>query len=316
MWSLGALTTALLAGRSIFINTQASDYRHDSSAAILKAASECDLTILDESPFWRAVDVRARDFIKKLLRLDERLRLTAGQALDHGWFTEGHGKEIVQQTYDRAISGWLPTRPGWDFEEELDKFIKARGSTADVCLNYFYMLSPQLRGVYLQYPLLIEHEKHGMLGIRELQDLPNEQIESRYFLGEREDGAASAHLTENEIANSLPWIPGCKTAMPTCARKRTIPCSPEMRGCKTEHKAAQKQLVRNPKISEKDGLSNDGNAQGCEKPTARNGSDHRHSSFLDEHDYALRNQVSRENPIFRSARSFGMDVAKRRKFLR
>ena len=124
MWSLGCLTTALLKnGYSVFVNTQDSSYRHDSRAAITKAAAECDLSLLDHSPAWKDVQPQAKDFVKGLLQLNEDARMSAEQALKHPWFTEGPRKALFEGKYLQAIKGWKRTLSSADFIENLDILI-------------------------------------------------------------------------------------------------------------------------------------------------------------------------------------------------
>lgn len=124
MWSLGCLTTALLNnGYSVFVNTQDSNYRNDSAAAITKAAANCDLSLLDHSPAWKDVQPQAKEFVKGLLKLDENTRMSAEQALKHAWFTEGPRKALFEGKYSQAIRGWKRTVAGADFIERLEILI-------------------------------------------------------------------------------------------------------------------------------------------------------------------------------------------------
>lgn len=132
MWSLGCLTTALLSGSSYFVNTQDSEYRRDSTAAVTKAAAECNLAGIDNDIDWEEVETLAKDFIKQLLKLDEKARLSAEQALEHAWFTEGPRRIFFQESYEKIIHGWTRSTPGWDFIENLDQFIDARNPQSKV----------------------------------------------------------------------------------------------------------------------------------------------------------------------------------------
>lgn len=123
MWSLGCLTTALITGTSIFVNTQDSEFRRDSTTAITRAAAKCDLTVMDDSPVWQRVSSRAVDFVKQLLRLDESTRLSAERALKHEWFTDGKGKMTLEEAYSETIKGWTRSTPGWDFIEDLGPYL-------------------------------------------------------------------------------------------------------------------------------------------------------------------------------------------------
>lgn len=110
-------------GYSVFANTQDSDYRHDSAAAITKAAAKCDLSLLDHSPAWKDVQPQAKEFVKGLLQLNENARMTAEQALKHAWFTEGPRKAFFEGKYSLAIRGWKRTMSSADFIESLDILI-------------------------------------------------------------------------------------------------------------------------------------------------------------------------------------------------
>lgn len=124
MWSLGCLTTALLhSGFSVFVNTQDSNYRHDSAAAITKAAAQCDLSFLDHSPAWEDVQPQAKEFVKGLLQLDENARMSAEQALEHPWFTEDYRKAVFEERYSQVIKGWKRSISSVDFIENLDILI-------------------------------------------------------------------------------------------------------------------------------------------------------------------------------------------------
>lgn len=124
MWSLGCLTTALLInGYSVFVNTQDSDFRHDSAAAITEAAAKCDLSLLDHSPAWKDVQLQAKEFVKGLLQLNEKARMNAEQALKHAWFTEGSRKALFEGKYSQAIRGWKRTMSSADFIEDLNILI-------------------------------------------------------------------------------------------------------------------------------------------------------------------------------------------------
>ena len=132
MWSIGCLMTLLLAGKPYFANTQDPEYRHNSSAAIIKAAAECNLDRLDHGSSWLNIDKRAKDLVKRLLVLDEKARLTAQQAFLHPWFTEGTRLASLVETYKEITQAWKRWSPGWDFLSPLDHFIEARISQQDV----------------------------------------------------------------------------------------------------------------------------------------------------------------------------------------
>ncbi|KAL8638410.1 MAG: hypothetical protein Q9228_004432 [Teloschistes exilis] len=126
MWSIGCVTAAMLIGRSAFVMSQASTGRQPSAATVINAAAKCDLGVLDDVDVWGEIDSAAKDFIKRLLVLDERSRLTADEAISHTWFTqERHGHRMAKR-YDEAIASWKPCGTSWDFQENLDRFINGR----------------------------------------------------------------------------------------------------------------------------------------------------------------------------------------------
>lgn len=130
MWSLGCLTTALLNnGDSVFVNTQDSNFRHDSAVAITRAAAKCDLSLLDHSPAWKDVQAQAKEFVKGLLQLKENARMSAEQALEHAWFTEGPRKAFFEGKYREAIRGWKRTITSADFIENLNILIDLKVSS-------------------------------------------------------------------------------------------------------------------------------------------------------------------------------------------
>lgn len=129
MWSVGIITTLLLTGESVFEN---SGNKYASSAAFLDAAAECDLAKMDHNSHWQTVSDLGKEFVKTLLVLDEKARLEVEQALKHGWFTNSKRKNSIQQEYEDAIRGWVPSRPLLDFKEDLALFREASKCTLDV----------------------------------------------------------------------------------------------------------------------------------------------------------------------------------------
>ena len=130
MWSLGCLITALFIGSSIFAFDDDENVRHPTSA-IIAAAAQCDLSILDNTPAWRDVDPRAKDLTKTLIKLDEEERITANEALGHEWFRSGH--HDIDGFYKAVKLSWEPIRPDEHyFEEDLKVFIQAGIAKDDV----------------------------------------------------------------------------------------------------------------------------------------------------------------------------------------
>lgn len=132
MWSIGCVTAAMLIGRSAFAMSQASTGRQNTAAAVINAAAKCDLRVLDDPEVWGDIDVRAKDFIKQLLVLDEKKRLTAVRALTHDWFMHGRSGYPMATRYNQAIAEWMPRYISWDFKEHLNRFINGRIAEHDV----------------------------------------------------------------------------------------------------------------------------------------------------------------------------------------
>ncbi|KAI1943971.1 hypothetical protein LOZ66_000559 [Ophidiomyces ophidiicola] len=101
LWSLGCVTAVLLTGGSPF--------QHSSSRAYSrKLAQECNLESLERSDEWVKVGKRAKSFVRRLLVLDENLRMTAKESLQHEWFTNPSHKLAFYRIYQKEISDWRP----------------------------------------------------------------------------------------------------------------------------------------------------------------------------------------------------------------
>ena len=107
MWSLGCVATAILTGSSPFsFNSRKQDNRRSSSEMIIADASACRLDGLEAAPEWKQIINQPKDFIRRLLVLNEDTRMTAKEALGHGWFTNSAVEDYYQALYRRAIAGW------------------------------------------------------------------------------------------------------------------------------------------------------------------------------------------------------------------
>jgi hypothetical protein len=73
-----------------------------------KLAQECNLQQLDHVPEWRIVGKRPKDFVNRLLVLDEEQRMTAKDAKDHWWFSNDSHKMDFEDVYHRATKHWRP----------------------------------------------------------------------------------------------------------------------------------------------------------------------------------------------------------------
>jgi serine/threonine protein kinase len=117
MWSLGVLTTIVLIGSNIF---QAMPIVGLNDMSIIY-----HLSALDTSP--RTTNCpEAKDFIRRLLRLDEKTRMTAHQAMDHQWFIGRLCSETLGMAYQRAMANWQPKHANGNILEYVEVDIDLR----------------------------------------------------------------------------------------------------------------------------------------------------------------------------------------------
>jgi len=103
MWSVGTVSTLLLVGFRAFDNP---DGRHDSTLAV-----KAELSRLEEDRRWRGLSERSKNFVRRLLVLEEDERLTAAAALEHPWFSNEMHKTDFEELYKRTIKSWRPRIP-------------------------------------------------------------------------------------------------------------------------------------------------------------------------------------------------------------
>ncbi|KAL9098233.1 MAG: hypothetical protein Q9163_006072 [Psora crenata] len=130
MYSVGTLTTALFGGQSYF--TLATCQAGPSEEEIMKEAIKCDFGWLNYGPEWNVMSWQAKDFVKKLLVLDEKARLRAKQSLEHGWFTTGAGDSVVTR-YQNRLHDWQSHAVPVDFDEDINSYIRTKRLEHKVC---------------------------------------------------------------------------------------------------------------------------------------------------------------------------------------
>ncbi|KAJ5983535.1 hypothetical protein N7481_005634 [Penicillium waksmanii] len=96
LWSLGCVTTVIVAGYSPFDEG--------------KRFGQDELDILEDELISLGASEEATDFIYRLLILDEVERMDVKQALQHGWFTNPRYQPMLDKLYQRAIQDWVPRR--------------------------------------------------------------------------------------------------------------------------------------------------------------------------------------------------------------
>jgi serine/threonine protein kinase len=104
LWSLGCVTVVLLTGGYAFFEAESGEYSE-------RLAGDCNLDVLEKSQSWRDVGARPKAFVKGLLVLDERQRMTAKESLAHEWFTNDAHRTDFEELYRRATRHWRPRMP-------------------------------------------------------------------------------------------------------------------------------------------------------------------------------------------------------------
>lgn len=77
MWSVGVILFRLLSGNRPF----------GDNAAVVHTCMRDGPTLAFRQPIWRGISPQAKDLIQRLLVVEPRDRLSAQQALKHGWFS-------------------------------------------------------------------------------------------------------------------------------------------------------------------------------------------------------------------------------------
>ncbi|KAF3042071.1 hypothetical protein E8E11_007006 [Didymella keratinophila] len=121
MWSIGSTTAAILTGEQIFSCRQNGPFEEDARRVIVHLAAQCDLSILDDEyhPLWGPIAPAPKDFIKRLLVLNEEDRMSATEALHHIWFTHPMMAAEFEAQYERSIRDWRPRRKDVQLIEQI-----------------------------------------------------------------------------------------------------------------------------------------------------------------------------------------------------
>jgi calcium/calmodulin-dependent protein kinase I len=85
LWSVGVITYLLLCGFPPFYG--------DTLPEVFEQIMKADFDFPD--PYWKEVSDSAKDFIKKLLVVDPKQRMSPAQALNHPWIANGGAKKIL-----------------------------------------------------------------------------------------------------------------------------------------------------------------------------------------------------------------------------
>ena len=144
MWSIGTIAALLLTGALIFAGGEDDTGDWQSRQAKIRAAAQCDLSMIDRGDGeWAYVNKRGKAFVKSLLILDEKRRLTAKQALQHPFLTCPQYASLLEKIYKHAIHDWTPRPKAKDIVRTIDtSYISAspaaaKPSSAAVKSGYF-----------------------------------------------------------------------------------------------------------------------------------------------------------------------------------
>jgi serine/threonine protein kinase len=123
MWSVGIITGTLLSGRMLWAVQHSVRSETEFRTAVGALAAECDLGFLDDRQdrVWRNVGSKPKDFIRKLVVLEEKQRMTAHEALKHPWFTNSCHAAAFTSVYEKAIRNWRCHRPDMPLVEPLSQ---------------------------------------------------------------------------------------------------------------------------------------------------------------------------------------------------
>lgn len=131
MWSIGTITAALLTGQTFFSHRKDGAFEEDAQRVIVGLAAECDLSILDDEdhPSWGSIAPAPKDFVKRLLVLNENDRMSATEALGHIWFTHPMMAREYEAQYERSVRDWHPRCKDNQLVEHISTFQMTPGSS-------------------------------------------------------------------------------------------------------------------------------------------------------------------------------------------
>ncbi|UPX12609.1 Non-specific serine/threonine protein kinase [Ascochyta rabiei] len=162
MWSIGSITAAILTGEQIFGCRQNDSFEEDPRRVIIKLAAQCDLSILDDEfhPLWGPIAQAPKDFIKRLLVLEEEDRMSASEALDHIWFTHPYMAAEFDAQYERSTRDWTPRHKDDQLIEQISFFLNrvvsgSRSRPGGVTVSRFF--GPKLTPTQITVPDQYQH---------------------------------------------------------------------------------------------------------------------------------------------------------------
>lgn len=130
LWSLGCVTTAMLTGATPFSSFRDPEDRRTSYEVIIEAAVSCDLSRLDLLSQWRSASPDAKDFVERLLVLDETARMTASEGLRHKWYEDL--RRDFDEVYKFSLKNYRPHALVSNIVERIDPKAAAKKATKQV----------------------------------------------------------------------------------------------------------------------------------------------------------------------------------------
>ncbi|CAI6333392.1 unnamed protein product [Periconia digitata] len=132
LYSIGCIAAVLLSGTLLLPSYSASRQGGFSPDTVQRVSPLWDVSALDDEfdPMWRYIGSRPKDFIKRLLVVQEDRRMTAVEALDHEWFSNKQHASEFRALYKRSIKDWKPHESTLDIIEELQEVNSQSESTS------------------------------------------------------------------------------------------------------------------------------------------------------------------------------------------
>jgi len=97
MWSIGVITYILLCGFPPFYN--------ENLPELFEQIMKADYDFPED--YWKEVSETAKDFIRRLLVVDPKQRLTGKKALEHPWLT---GSAPAHNLHNSKMKSWVELR--------------------------------------------------------------------------------------------------------------------------------------------------------------------------------------------------------------
>ncbi|MCJ1306984.1 hypothetical protein MMC25_000628 [Agyrium rufum] len=125
MWSVGCMAASILTGSFIFSQPSLISIARaltQEESQVIDSMAAGNLSRMDTGSEWVDIYRTQKDFIRRLLVLDETKRMTADEALNHAWFQNIWCKNLYDQGYEKAVKDWKPQPPVDNIIITLDRY--------------------------------------------------------------------------------------------------------------------------------------------------------------------------------------------------